>query len=102
MFFGTITYVEEAIRDLIDGPSYQKNPVQFLVLDFTLVAGVDMSSAEALVRVQRLLSAKGITLVLCGLEVDSAIGKSLASVGLLGADRVEVFTTFNDAMECKR
>lgn len=60
-----------------------------------------MSSAEALVRVQRLLSAKGITLVLCGLEVDSAIGKSLESVGLLGADRVEVFTTFNDAMECE-
>ena len=45
--------MEETIRDLITGPAYTQNPVRFLVLDFTLVAGVDMSSAEALVRVQR-------------------------------------------------
>ncbi|TEB26440.1 hypothetical protein FA13DRAFT_1756329 [Coprinellus micaceus] len=99
LFFGTITYVEEAIRGLIDGPAYQKNPIQFLVIDFTLVAGVDMSSAEALVRVQRLLSAKGITLVLCGLEVESVIGQALGSVGLLNVERVELFSTFSDAME---
>ncbi|TFK22839.1 hypothetical protein FA15DRAFT_671086 [Coprinopsis marcescibilis] len=99
LFFGTITYVEEAIRELVSGPSYQKNPVRFLVMDFTMVAGVDMSSAEALVRVQRLLSAKHVTLVLCGFEVSSPIGKSLESVGLLGADHVELFATFNDAME---
>lgn len=99
LFFGTITYVEEAIRELIDGPSYQKNPVQFLVLDFANVAGVDMSSAEALVRVQRLLAAKCITLVMCGFEVDSPVGKALDSVGLLAAERVELFSTFNDAME---
>jgi len=101
MFFGTITYVEEAIRELIDGPAYHKNPVQFLVLDFTLVAGVDMSSAEALVRVQRLLSSKCITLVLCGFEGDSVVGRALDSVGLFAAERVELFNTFNDAMECK-
>lgn len=99
LFFGTITYVEEAIRELIDGPSYSHNPVQFLVLDFTSVAGVDMSSAEALVRVQRLLLEKSVTLVLCGFEVDSVIGKALGSVGLLAGDRVELFASFGDAME---
>ncbi|KAJ2925987.1 hypothetical protein H1R20_g11096, partial [Candolleomyces eurysporus] len=99
LFFGTITYVEEAIRDLIDGPSYQKNPVQFLVLDFANVAGVDMSSAEALVRVERLITAKCITLVFSGFEVDSPVGKALDSVGLLSAERVELFASFNDAME---
>ncbi|EAU83619.2 vacuole protein [Coprinopsis cinerea okayama7 len=99
LFFGTIAYVEEAIRELVNGPSYHQNPVRFLVLDFSMVAGVDMSSAEALVRVQRLLSAKHVTLVLCGFEVGSSIGKSLDSVGLLGADWVELFLTFNDAME---
>lgn len=72
------------------------------MIDFTLVAGVDMSSAEALVRVQRLLSAKGITLVLCGLEVESVIGQALGSVGLLNVERVELFSTFSDAMECER
>ncbi|KAF6756738.1 vacuole protein [Ephemerocybe angulata] len=99
LFFGTIAYVEEAIRNLIEGPYYQKNPVQFLVLDFAMVAGVDMSSAEAFVRVQRLLASKCVTLVLCGLETDSVIGKALDSVGLFGAERVEVFSSFNDAME---
>ncbi|KXN84899.1 hypothetical protein AN958_11925 [Leucoagaricus sp. SymC.cos] len=99
LFFGTITYVEETIRNLIEGPSWQKNPIQFLVVDLTLVAGVDMSASEAFVRVQRLLSAKGVTLVFCGFSADSAVGKSLRSVDVLGAEGVELFSTFNDAME---
>lgn len=46
LFFGTITYVEEAIRDIIGTLSWQRNPFRFLVVDLTLVAGVDLSSAE--------------------------------------------------------
>jgi SulP family sulfate permease len=92
--------VEETIRELIEGPSWQMNPIQFLVVDLTLVAGVDISSSEAFVRVQRLLSAKGITLVFCGFTADSIVGNSLRSVDLLGAEGVELFLTFNDAMEC--
>lgn len=60
-----------------------------------------MSSAEAFVRVQRLLSAKCVTLVFCGFSEESAVGMALQSVGVLGADGVELFSTFNDAMECK-
>lgn len=100
LFFGTITYVEESIRSLIQGPSWQSNPVQFLVLDLSLVAGVDMSSAEAFVRIQRLLVAKYVTLVFCGFKIDSSVGKALRSVDVLGTDGVELFSTFNDAMEC--
>ncbi|KAJ7117895.1 sulfate transporter family-domain-containing protein [Mycena crocata] len=99
LFFGTITHVEEAIRNIIDEPSWQRNPVRFLVLDLSLVAGVDMSSAEAFVRVQRLLSAKYVTLVFCGFSAESTIGRALQSVDVLGADGVELFSTFNDAME---
>lgn len=99
LFFGTITSVEETIRSLISGPCYTRNPVRFLVVDLTLVAGVDMSAAEAFVRVQRLLHARGIILLFCGLALESPIGKSLCSVGLLDATGVEVFETFNDAME---
>ena len=101
LFFGTIASVERTIRDAIEGPSWLHNPVRFLVLDLSLVAGVDMSSAEAFVRVQRLLSTKYITLVFCGFSADSAIGKALQSVGVLGAERVELFSTFSDAMECE-
>lgn len=60
-----------------------------------------MSSAEAFVRVQRLLAAKNVVLVFCGFTTESAIGKALQSVGVLGEDRVELFMTFNDAMECE-
>ncbi|KAJ3888155.1 sulfate transporter family-domain-containing protein [Lentinula edodes] len=99
LFFGTITYVEEAIRGILDAPSWQRNPVRFLVVDLTLVAGVDMSSAEAFVRVQRVLAAKYVTLVFCGFKVDSAVGKALKSVGIMGTEGVELFLTLNDAME---
>jgi SulP family sulfate permease len=74
--------------------------VQFLVLDLALVAGVDMSSAEAFVRIQRLLAAKYVTLVFCGFKIDSPVGKSLRCVDVLGAEGVELFSTFNDAIEC--
>lgn len=99
LFFGTITCIEETIRDLIKGPSWQKNPIRFLIVDLSLVAGVDMSASEAFVRIHRLLDGKGVTLVFCGFSADSAIGKSLTSVNVLGAEGVESFLTFNDAME---
>ncbi|KAJ7186860.1 sulfate transporter family-domain-containing protein [Mycena filopes] len=99
LFFGTITHVEETIRSIIDEPSWKRNPVRFLVLDLSLVGGVDMSSAEAFVRLQRLLSAKYVTLVFCGFTAESSVGKALGSVDVLGADGVELFSTFNDAME---
>ncbi|KAK7036773.1 hypothetical protein VNI00_011439 [Paramarasmius palmivorus] len=99
LFFGTISYVEETIRSVVEGPSWSKNPVRFLVLDLSLVHGVDMSSAEAFVRILRLLQQKYIALVFCGFEADSAVGKALQSVDVLGAEGVELFSTFNDAME---
>lgn len=100
LFFGTITHVEETIRSIIDGPSWQRNPVRFLVLDLSLVAGVDMSSAEAFVRIQRLLSGKHVTLVFCGFSADSSVAEALQSVSVLGSEGVELFSTLNDAMEC--
>jgi MFS superfamily sulfate permease-like transporter len=102
LFFGTITHVEDTIRSVIEGPSWHQRPVQFLVMDMSLVGGIDMSSAEAFVRIHRLLSARCVTLVFCGFEVDSSIGKALSSVEVLGQPGVELFLTFNDAMECER
>jgi len=100
IFFGTISQVEDTIRHLIEGPAWQANPVRFLVLDLALVAGVDMSAAEAFVRIQRFLAAKAVTLVFSGLKMASPVAKALESVEVLAADNVEVFSTFHDAMEC--
>ncbi|KAJ7280204.1 sulfate transporter family-domain-containing protein [Mycena rebaudengoi] len=99
LFFGTIAGVEDAIRNLMDEPSWMRNPVRFLIVDLSLVGGVDMSSAEAFVRVQRLLALKHVTLVFCGFSADSSVGKALQSVDVLGAEGVELFSTLNDAME---
>ena len=101
LFFGTITNVEESIRGLVEGDSWRENPIRFLVVDLLLVYGVDMSAAEAFVRLQRLLSSKMVVLVFCGFHMDSVIGKSLSSVGLFNMEYVECFVTYNDAMECK-
>ncbi|KAI9447202.1 sulfate transporter family-domain-containing protein [Lactarius psammicola] len=91
LFFGTITHVEGTIRTLVTEPAWIQAPVRFLVLDFALVLGVDLSAAEALVRVQRLLSGRKVVLVICG----AGDGKVLCRIG----QHVELFTTYNDAME---
>ncbi|KAH9023183.1 sulfate transporter family-domain-containing protein [Lactarius pseudohatsudake] len=98
LFFGTITHVEETIRTLVAEPAWVHTPVRFLVLDFALVLGVDLSAAEALVRVQRLLSGRKVVLVFCGAG-DGKVLSALDSVGLFELPDVELFTTFNDAME---
>jgi len=101
LFFGTIAHVEETLRSIVDGPYWQRNPVRFVVVDLSLVVGVDMSAAEAFVRVQRLLVAKGVVLVFCGVTADNPSGKALSGVGIFQEPYVEVFKTLNDAMECK-
>ena len=72
------------------------------MVDLSLVYGVDMSAAEAFVRLQRLLSSKMVVLVFCGFCMDSAVGRSLSNVELFDMDYVECFVAYNDAMECKR
>lgn len=102
MFFGTIINVEDEIRKLLDLAKWQHNPIRFLIIDFALVYGLDFSSAEAFVRVQRLLAAKDVHLILCGARSDGLVGTALQGVGLW-ADRegmrVEVFESLNDALE---
>ena len=52
-------------------------------------------------RVQRLLAAKGVVLVFCGVLTRSPVCKVLASPGILEEAQVELCETLNDAMECK-
>ena len=101
LFFGTITYVEETIRNLLEGPYWSQRPIQFLVVDLALVAGIDMSAAEAFVRIHRLLEGRRVTIVFCGFSAESPVGMALRSVEVLGAQGVELFGTFSDAMECE-
>ncbi|WWD17472.1 hypothetical protein CI109_101913 [Kwoniella shandongensis] len=102
LFFGTITHVEDEIRKLLDLAKWQHSPIRFLIIDFDLVHGLDFSSAEAFVRVQRLLSAKDVLLILCGAKPNGLVGTALQGVDLWAdreGTRVEVFERLNDALE---
>jgi SulP family sulfate permease len=100
LFFGTITRFEKTIRTLVTEAAWVSAPIRFLVLDLALVHGVDLSAAEAFVRMQRLLSGRNVVLVICGAG-DGKIPGALNRVGLLDLPDVEVFVTFNEAMECE-
>jgi hypothetical protein len=102
VFFGTISAVEEEIRKLLDLAKWQHTPIRFLIMDLTLVHGLDFSSAEAFVRVQRLLAAKDVLLILCGAAPSGVTGQALQGVGLWSDRpnvRVEVFAGLNEALE---
>ena len=68
---------------IIPGDHFNINPL-------SLVAGVDMLSAEAFGWIHRVLAVKSITLVFCGFTEDSPIGKALRSMEVLGVGRVEL------------
>jgi len=102
LFFGTISAVEDEIRKLLDVAMWENHPIRFLIIDFYRVAGLDFSSAEAFVRIQRLLAAKDVLLVLTGADPHSHVGTALRAVDLWAdqeGSRVEVFKTLNDALE---
>lgn len=101
LFFATINSVEALIRKALDIATWQQKPIRFMVIDFSLVSGLDFSAAEAFTRIQRLLEAKTVTLVFCGLVAEGEIGIALRSVDLW-ADRglkLEVFPSLNEALE---
>ena len=69
LFFGTIVGVESKVRSMLQD-QFQSRPIRFLVLDLYNVDGVDFSAAEAFTRINRILKAKGVELVICGVRMD--------------------------------
>ena len=100
LFFGTIHSVEGKIRALISDEVFGKKPIKYLVLDMTLVTGLDYSAGEAFNTISRLLDGKGVLLVLSGVDPESELGRNLRSVGLgeAGID-VMLLPDLNSALE---
>lgn len=102
MFFGTIGRVEKAIRQFLEERTFEENPMRYLVMDFTLVSGVDYSAAETFIRMRRLLDAKVIHLILSGVKDGSDVARSLQCVGMWsdGTEKgVKNFEDLNAALE---
>lgn len=100
LFFGTIVGVEKQIRELLREESFRQQPIRFLVLDLYNVDGVDFSAGEAFKRTNRLLNQQSVQLVMCGLETESDVGKSLRNVGLFDDDDGVYYSmSLNSALE---
>ncbi|KAH0116544.1 hypothetical protein KCU82_g23429, partial [Aureobasidium melanogenum] len=106
LFFGSIVKVEKKVRALIEAEAFAAEPIRYLILDFSHVAGIDFSAAEAFNRMNRILHRRDVTLALAGVSLDGEIGRSLQMVGLF-EDPVEdstipppkVFEDLNGALE---
>ncbi|KAF2189622.1 hypothetical protein K469DRAFT_658613 [Zopfia rhizophila CBS 207.26] len=106
LFFGTIVSVEEYMRSLIDEENYQKQPMSFIIVDFSHVTDADFSSSEGFQRINRILSRKNIKFILSGISFTSKVGQALQNVGLLDPEKgdeeappPEVFEDLNTALE---
>ncbi|KAL8832520.1 MAG: hypothetical protein Q9191_000202 [Dirinaria sp. TL-2023a] len=99
LFFGTIVGMEQQIRTLLRD-RFPTKPMRFLVLDLYNVDGVDFSAAEAFTRINRILKAKDVELVICATAMNSDVGKSLCNVDLFDdEDGVLYCETLNSALE---
>ncbi|KAK6005354.1 hypothetical protein QM012_008133 [Aureobasidium pullulans] len=106
LFFGSIVKVEKKVRALIEAEAFAAEPIRYLILDFSHVAGIDFSAAEAFNRMNRILHRRDVMLALAGVSLDGEIGRSLQMVGLF-EDPVEdstipppkVFEDLNGALE---
>lgn len=100
LFFGTIVNVENTMRGLIQDDAFRKQPIRFLILDFSRVYGLDFSAAEAFTRINRILRKRNVQTTISGLNVEGDVGKSLQNVGLFEPETgVPIFEDLNAALE---
>ncbi|OJD14775.1 hypothetical protein ACJ73_09042 [Blastomyces percursus] len=100
LFFGTIVSVENRVRGLIEEKTFKDQPIRFLILELKRVNGLDFSAAEAFTRLNRILWKRRVHMIICGIDVEGEVGKSLQNVGLFGKENeVEIFETLNSALE---
>jgi sulfate permease, SulP family len=104
LFFGSIVAVEKRVKQLIEEEAFSRQPIRYLILDFSYVGGLDFSAAEAFVRMYRVLRSKDVEMVLSGISLEGDIGKNLVMVGLLenesnDIDPPRIFEDLNQALE---
>ncbi|KAF2706746.1 hypothetical protein K504DRAFT_459155 [Pleomassaria siparia CBS 279.74] len=106
LFFGTIVSVEEYMRSLIEEDNFRKQPISFIIVDFSHVTDVDFSSSEGFQRINRILSRKNVKMIISGLSFASKVGQALQNVGLLDVEKgddacppPQVFEDMNMALE---
>ncbi|KAF2145708.1 uncharacterized protein K452DRAFT_220946 [Aplosporella prunicola CBS 121167] len=82
LFFGTIVSVENEVKKLVDEEQYNKRPIRYIVLDLMHVIGMDYSAAEVLVRLNRIMHRRNVSLVISSVSLNDDVGQGLVMVGL--------------------
>ncbi|KAF2639759.1 sulfate transporter family protein-like protein [Massarina eburnea CBS 473.64] len=106
LFFGTIVSVEEYMRSLIDDETFEKQPISFIIVDFSYVVDVDFSSSEGFQRINRVLNGRDVKMIVSGVSFTNKVGQALQNVGLLDEEKgdracppPQVFEDLNTALE---
>lgn len=99
MFFGTIGSVERSVRELLEDHNFQNRPIRYFIFDLSHVTGIDFSAAEAFTKMRRLVAARKVEMVVCGVTDNGEVGKSLQSVGVWSDEGVQVYENLNAALE---
>jgi SulP family sulfate permease len=101
MFFGTVNQLDSYIKELLmDEPH-----IRFIVLDFSLIGGIDYSGLETFQRIKRNLTNTSTHLVFCGsLQLENEF--RISGIFELEEEEeesnsmlVHIFETLNDALE---
>ncbi|KAJ3151683.1 hypothetical protein HDU89_001731 [Geranomyces variabilis] len=82
MFFGTINQLDAYIADTLTADSR----IRYVVLDFSLIYGIDYSALESFHRIKRMMRERRIHLVFAGLSV---VGRTLAQSGIFEEEEGE-------------
>ncbi|KAI8918399.1 sulfate transporter family-domain-containing protein, partial [Powellomyces hirtus] len=100
MFFGTINQLDIHIANALKTDSR----IRYIVVDFSLIYGIDYSALESFHRIKRMLRERRTHLVFAGL---TTVGKTLAQSGILDEEEsdasdetlVHAFEDINEALE---
>jgi sulfate permease, SulP family len=95
IFFGTANSILERVRQRLKALS--EKPLQFLVLDFRRVTGLDASAVFSLTKLKYLAEEQGFTLVLTRLSPTFA--REIQQQGLLESGAVRVFSDLDQGLE---
>ncbi|KAJ3254399.1 hypothetical protein HK103_007193 [Boothiomyces macroporosus] len=98
MFFGTVSQLDTHIKDI----QQSNSKTRFIILDFSLISGVDYSGLETFLRIKRHLSSTKTHLIFCGLQ---SMENELRLSGIFDTDEtmdttfVHTFETLNNSLE---
>jgi len=96
IFFGSSNGLFERIKRVIEGQT--EKPVEYIVLDFAAVQGLDTSAVLSLIKLRNYCDEHGVTLAFSGLSDATLV--AFESAGFFGADRAhQVFGSRNEAIE---